>query len=132
MKYFLTALTIFFSITSGTNLKADMEEMAELMRTEIKQTSLNEMHRSKTVETHFVKYLIASDGSIMHFGIWSDCLVGTVVGNANNIGSQLIMLNNGDVLDASNDYSVHGRYFVNKYWWGKVYSYDNKQIIERK
>lgn len=131
MKKVIIGIFVLIGICS-MSLKADVEDMVEMMKAEISQHSFGLVEKGKSVETHFVKYAVATDGSLMHFGVWTDCIIGTVVANANNIGTQMIMLPSGDIIDGSTDYSVHSKYFVNKYSWGKIYSYENKQVIERK
>ena len=83
----------------------------------------------KHSETHKVKYGKAKDGSIMHSGIWNDYIIFTVVNNAPNIGMQVIMLRDGKILDISKKFIKENDHFVNEYSWGKVISWDNKQII---
>lgn len=115
----------------GTTLQADMSELAEIMREEMQQMSFVSSEKN-SVETYVIKYATAADGSHMHFGIWIDCIIGTIVGNGPNIGAQMIMLPDGSVYDCSTDYSRKKDYFVNKYPWGKVTSWDYKQEIQRK
>ena len=64
------------------------------------------------METHVVKYAMAADGSIMHFGIWTDCIIGTVVANARIIGQQAIMFPDGTIYDISTDYSKKKDHFI--------------------
>lgn len=131
MKKLLTIFMFTCGFLSTFSLRANIAEMEEIMRLELQKMSVN-ASTSKKSETYVVKYLTASDGSYMHFGIWSDCIIGTVVANAPNVGNQLIMLPSGAALDGSSDYSKKSDHFINKYPWGKVSSWDYKQVIERK
>ena len=86
---------------------------------------------AKSTETYNVRYAVAEDGSVMHIAIWSDCVIGTVVAKAQNVGLQIITLLDGSRFTSTNCSQKKG-YFVHKYAWGKVTSWDNKQIIEIK
>ena len=67
----------------------------------------------------------------MHIGIWSDCIIATVISGGADTGLQLINVN-GAPFDSSIDYKKKSDHFTHKYSWGEVVSYDNKQIIKRK
>jgi len=128
MKKILMCLFLISGILNILPLQADL---ADIMAEELRQRSFEFSNSDKKAETHLIKYAVAKDGSLMHFGIWSDCIIGTVVGSANNIGAQMITLSNGVMFDQSANYKVNGDHFVNKYSWGKITSWDHKQVIER-
>ncbi len=131
MKNILSILIFTCLVFGASSLQADMAELADIMKTELQLRNVTASTKNK-VETYIVKYQTAADGSHMHFGIWTDCVIGTVVGNAHNIGSQMIMFADGTIFDCSSDYSRKKDHFINKYPWGKVTSWDYKQEIERK
>ena len=90
------------------------------------------LQAKQTAETHDVRYATAADGSHMHFGIWTDCIIGTIVGNSPDIGHQGIMFPDGTFYDQSNRYRKKSGHFINEYSWGRVISWDHKQVIEYK
>jgi len=132
VKRILICLISFCGVLSSFRVQADVDEMLEVMSKELEQRSFKFSKAAKKSETYAIKYGVAEDGSLMHVGIWSDCVIGTVVGNAPNIGLQIIMLTNGSIFDQSANYTKKKDYFVNKYSWGKVTSWDSKQVIEWK
>lgn len=83
------------------------------------------------VETNVIKYVTLNDGAIMHVGIWNDCVISTVIANAPDIGSQMIVLNNDIVYDHSTNFSERKDHFIHQYSWGRVISWNHKQAIER-
>jgi hypothetical protein len=132
--YSLIIANIFIisSLHSSEDQPANIDFMKDFMQKEVNARSVASAATAPSVETHCIKYATAEDGSHMHFGIWSDCIIGTVIGNAPNIGTQVIMWNNGVIFDVSTRYSKHTKYFTNKYNWGHITSYDYKQVIKNK
>ena len=132
MKTIILKLIIGCCVLNVFPLHADMSEMIEIMAAELQQKSLTAVSKKNNVETYSVTYKTATDGSIMHFGIWTDCIIGTVVANASNVGLQAIMLSDGSIYDQSSKFQKKKDCFVNEYSWGKVTSWDHKQSIESK
>ena len=128
-KIILGALLAF--LICGKPLHADLNDMVTVLSNELEQRSFKCHAKGSSVETYSIKYITPADGSLMHVGIWSDCVIGTVIGNAPNIGAQVIMYNNGVIFDHSNNFSSKKDHFSHKYSWGKVSSWDYKQVIER-
>ncbi len=86
---------------------------------------------SETYPTSNIKYQYTTDGWLQHVGVYSDCAIFTNVAGPRE-GVQFIMANNGALIDMCHSYTIHKKYFVNKYPWGEIRTYNNYQIIEIK
>lgn len=109
----------------------EIDEITSLIQKEIEgRTFLNYSSHHQT-ETYVVRYETVC-GYLVHVGIWTDCIVCTVISDGMDTGLQVITLLDGTRFDSSRDYKKKSDHFTHKYSWGEVVSYDGKQILKRK
>lgn len=83
--------------------------------------------RYERLETYQVSEVI-SEGIRCHVAVYSDAVIVTCLDGPEK-GYQYI-IQNGVIINMSNDMKKHKNYFEHKYNWGKVYSFPNRQYLQ--
>lgn len=106
-------------------------DLIEVFQTKILERNSKMGLQTINSQTNVITYEYTSSGVYCHCAYYSDCAIVTAL-NGSEEGKQIILANNGVLVDISNLGTFKSDYFIHVYPWGKVTSYSNKQIIKRK
>lgn len=81
-----------------------------------------------SVRTETFAYQYTTDGSLQQVAIYSDGAVGTNLEGPRK-GAQMVVSNNGAILDICNTYMDLQDHWTHKYVWGEINSYGSYQTI---
>ncbi len=86
--------------------------------------------KDEKTETNIIRYIVTEEGVTCHVGVYADGVIVTALDGTEQ-GKQVIIVNDS-ITGISYDLEQKKDHFIHKYTWGKVYSYDNKQIMHVK
>lgn len=90
--------------------------------------ALPEKKVNQSVSTNVFTHQYTTDGWLQLVAIYADSVIATNLAGPRE-GFQIIIMNNGAVLDTSNSYKIHTDYFSHKYSWGEVRTYKTHQTV---
>lgn len=132
MKRISFCLFFLGALCGSLPLQCDIDELVSVMSSELKERSFDVHRGVAKAQTNIIRYIVSDTGALIHVGVWSDCVIGTVMDNAPDVGTQVILHNSGALIDYSTLFSAKKKEFTHYYPWGKIVSSDTKQVIIRK